>query len=59
MKRYKVELMFTNLDNSLYTDDEAAMCIEIKSDTYSHAYLLGQRLCKVLEADYFDLVEIQ
>ena len=58
MKTYKVELLFTNLDNSLYTDDGAAMCIEIKSDTYSHAYLLGQRLCKLLEADQFNLEEV-
>ena len=55
MTTYKVELMFTNLDNFMGTDDEASMTVEIKSDSYSHAMLLAQRLAKVMDADRFDI----
>ena len=57
MKSYKVTLLFTNLDNFMGTDDEAAMTVEIKSDSYSHAMLLAQRLAKVMDADRFDIDE--
>ena len=53
MQTYKVILQFTNLDNSLYTDDQARMSINIESDSYSHAYLLAQRFAKVMDADTF------
>jgi hypothetical protein len=55
MKKYKVTLLFTNLDNSLYTDFQAKLSYDIESDDYSHAYLLAQRLCKVMDADHFDI----
>ena len=57
MKSYKVTLLFTNLDNFMGTDDEASMTVEIKSDSYSHAYLLAQRFAKVMDADRFDIDE--
>ena len=55
MKTYKVTLLFDNLDNFMGTDHQASMTIEIQSDDYSHAYLLAQRLTKVMEADRFDI----
>ena len=55
MKTYKVTLLFDNLDNFMGTDHQASMTVEIQSDDYSHAYLLAQRLTKVMEADRFDI----
>ena len=57
MKKYKVVLKFENLDNSLYTDFQAKVSFDIESDDYSHAYLVAQRLQKVLDADAFSLDE--
>ena len=57
MKSYKVTLLFDNLDNSLYTDHQASMSFDIKSDDYSHVMLLAQRLTKVMDADRFDIDE--
>jgi hypothetical protein len=59
MKAYKVTVLFTNLDNSLYTDFQAKVKYDIESDDYSHAYLLAQRLTKLLDADHFDIEEVQ
>ena len=56
-KSYKVTLLFDNLDNSLYTDHQTTMSVDIQSDNYHHAYLLAQRLTKVMEADRFDIDE--
>ena len=58
MRKYKVTLLFTNLDNSLFTDFQAKMSYDVETDDYSHAMLLAQRLCKVMDADQFDLDEI-
>ena len=55
MTAYKVTLHFTNLDNSLYTDDRANMSIDISADSYHHAYLLARRFAQILEADTFDI----
>ena len=57
MKSYKVTLLFTNLDNTLFTDWQAKMSFDIESDDYSHAVLLAKRLAKVMDADQFDLDE--
>ena len=51
MKTYKIKLMFTNLDNSLYTDSQASMKFDVEADDYTHAYLLADRLKKTFEAD--------
>ena len=58
MRKYKVTLLFTNLDNSLFTNWQAKMSYDIESDDYSHALLLAQRLVKVMEADHYDIDEI-
>ena len=59
MKSYKLVLLFDNLDNFMGTDDQAKVTLSMESDSYSHAMLLARRFCKVLEADRFDLEEVQ
>ena len=58
MTRYYLTLKFNNLDNSLYTDQQAAMQIEILSDDIGHAKLLAERFRKVMDADDYKLVEM-
>ncbi len=55
MKFYQVELVFTNLDNSLYTDVQASMTIEIRAGDVNHAKILAEKLRKLHEADYYNL----
>jgi len=55
MKIYKVTLLFNNLDNSLYTDHQATVLVEIKSDTEDHAHLLACKLRDVYDADDYEL----
>ena len=57
MRKYKVTLLFNNLDNFLGTDFQAKLFYDIESDDYSHAMLLAQRLANVMDADRFDLDE--
>lgn len=57
MKTFEVTLYFTNLDNFMGTDQKATMAISIKSDDFTHAHLLAQRLQKVMDADHFDVDE--
>jgi hypothetical protein len=57
MKAYTLTLLFDNLDNFLGTDYQATAQFEIQSDNYSHAMMLAQKFCKVMEADRFDLDE--
>ena len=54
MRKYKVTLLFTNLDNFLDTPFQAKVFYDIESDNYSHAYMLAERLAKVMDADLFD-----
>lgn len=57
MRKYKVTLLFTNLDNFLGTDHQAKVMYDIESDSYSHAVMLAARLAKVMDADQYDLDE--
>jgi len=57
MKTYKVKLLFTDLDNSLYTTAQASMVIEVQADDYGHAYLMAERLKKTFVADDYEIVE--
>jgi hypothetical protein len=59
MKSYKLEIFFTNLDNSLYTSEEASMTMDIKADNYAHAVMLALRTMKVFDADHYDLEEVK
>jgi hypothetical protein len=58
MTRYYLTLKFNNLDNSLFTDYQAATQMEILSDDLSHAHLMAQRWVKVMDADDYKLVEL-
>lgn len=49
---YEIELYFTNLDNSLYTDSEAILSLQFRADDRQHADLLEQHLQRVFQADY-------
>jgi hypothetical protein len=57
MKAYKVEFMYMNVDNSLYTDERAAVVLEIKSDDYASACLLCEHLLRVYGADHYEFLE--
>ena len=57
MKAYKLEIFFTNLDNSLYTPEEASLTMDIKAGDYAHAVMLALRTLKVYDADHYDLEE--
>jgi hypothetical protein len=57
MKSYKLEIFFTNLDNSLYTDEAASMTMDIKAGDYAHAVMLALRTTKVFDADHYTLDE--
>lgn len=59
MKAYKLELVFSNLDNFMGTDEEASMTMDIKADNYAHAVMLALRTQKVFEADYYTLDEVK
>jgi hypothetical protein len=59
MKQYKLEIFFTNLDNSLYTNEEASMTMDIKADDYAHAIMLALRTINVFDADHYNLEEIK
>ena len=59
MKAYKLEIFFTNLDNSLYTDEEASMTMSITADNYAHAVMLALRTMRVFDADRYDLEEVK
>lgn len=58
MRKYKVTLLFTNLDNFLGTDSQAKLSYDIESDDVRHAHLLAQRLTSVMGADRYDIDEI-
>ena len=50
--KYKVELYFTNLDNSLYTDTETCMEFEFTAGDQQHADLMAEHLQRTFQADY-------
>jgi hypothetical protein len=58
MRKYKVILLFTDLDNTLFTSWKTKMSFDIETDDYTHATLMGMRLQKVMEADHFEIEEI-
>jgi hypothetical protein len=57
MNPYKVEIFFTNIDNSLYTTEQASMTMDIKADNLAHAMLLAERIQKVFDADHYIFIE--
>jgi hypothetical protein len=59
MTTYKLELFFTNLDNSLYTNEAASVTMDIKADNEAHAYMLANRFKQVFDADHYFLEEVK
>jgi hypothetical protein len=57
MNPYKVEIFFTNIDNSLYTTEQASMTMDIKADNLAHAMMLAERIRKVFDADHYIFIE--
>ena len=55
MKHYDLKLCFTNLDNSLYTPEQAAVAMSIEADDLATAYQLADHLQKVMQADHYIL----
>lgn len=56
MRTYKVEFVFNDIDNSLYTDSQACVVIEIRADDYTTAILVANRMEKVLGSDHYTFV---
>jgi hypothetical protein len=59
MKAYKLELVFGNLDNSLFTNESASVTMDIKADNEAHAYMLASRFKQVFDADHYVLEEVR
>lgn len=59
MTAYKVELFFTNIDNSLYTNESASVTMDVKADNEAHAIMLASRFRQVFDADYYVLEEVK
>jgi hypothetical protein len=53
----KIKFTFTNIDNSLYTDEACSVTMDIEADSMATAYILANHLVKVLGADTFLIVE--
>ena len=52
MTTYRVEFVFTDIDDTLYTDKESSVAMSINADDYTTAFLLANHLQKVLGADH-------
>lgn len=57
MTPYMVEFFFLNIDNSLYTPEQASVTLEIKADNLTTARLVADRLEKVLGSDCYKFKE--
>jgi hypothetical protein len=57
MKEYKVEILFNDVDENLYTKGRAKIAFDVEADDYSTAYHLGQRLQRTLGADELVVIE--
>lgn len=53
----KVKFTFTNIDNSLYTDEACSVIMDIEADSLATAHILAMHLKNVLGADYFTIEE--
>lgn len=51
--RTKIEFIFTDIDDNMHTKEEISVFIEVDADSASSAYLIGTKLRKLLDADYF------
>lgn len=58
MKSYILTLHFNDLDDFMGTTDQAEMQMIIRSDSMTHALLLGKRMCKLMNAEDYSLDQI-
>ena len=49
----RVEFVFTDIDNSLYTSHRASVIMEIQAEDPKTAHLLAERLQRLLGADHY------
>ena len=59
MKQFKAEFFFTNIDNSLYTDERASVIIDLKADDMGTAGLLCEHLQRLYASDHYELKEVK
>ena len=58
MKKFKITLYYSNLDDNLCTKDKACVTFDnVQADDLYHAYLLAERLEKKLGADWNEVNE--
>jgi hypothetical protein len=57
MKDYKIEILFNDVDENLYTKGRARIKFDVEADDYSTAYHLSQRLQTTLGADELVVIE--
>ena len=53
MKKYLVELFYTDIDNSLYTSQQASVMVNINADDQKTAFLVAEKLLSVYGADKY------
>ena len=58
MTAYRVELVFTDIDGSMYTKEQASVTMTINADDLTTAYMLANHLQKVLGADHHNIDRI-
>jgi hypothetical protein len=58
MKKFKITLYYSNLDDNLCTKDKASITFDnVEADDLYHAYLLAEKLEKKLGADWSEVNE--
>ena len=58
MTAYRVELVFTDIDGSMYTEGQASVVMTVNADDLTTAYMLANHLQKILGADYHNIDRI-
>lgn len=51
----KVQFIFDNIDNSLYTPEKASVYIELEVDNRPTLMCVAEHMCRVLQADRYVL----
>jgi len=53
MKRFEIRLCFDNIDNSLYTDEKAAVLVQVEATDWATAHILAKHLQGIYTADSY------
>ncbi len=53
----KLRLSYDDVDENMHTVGESSITMDIEADDYNTMYELGMKMQKLLQADYFDLLE--